>query len=77
MKVHRVTLYIVDFDQLGPEGVAEELVSARYANRCISPNVLRVETREIGEWDESNPLNRASTADEEIKRIFDKQETTP
>ena len=73
MKVHKVTLYILDFDRIGAEEVADVLENSSYANDCIAPNVLSVETREIGEWDDASPLNNSLTAADEIARIFAKQ----
>ena len=70
MEVHKVVLYVLDFDNIGADSVTSELENARYANRCISPNVLSVQTVDIGEWDDGNPLNRSDTCTEEIKRLF-------
>lgn len=70
MEVHKIVLYVVDFDQLGANAVVSELENARYANRCISPSFLSIETADIGEWSDENPLNRTDTCTEEIKRIF-------
>lgn len=68
-KVHRVTLTIIDHDDLGADGVREVLEHARYANRCISPRVMAVETRDV-EWSDAHPLNHAATADAAIRALF-------
>lgn len=70
MRVHRITLYVVDHDQLGAESVRHELENARFANDCISPSVLSIETRDCGEWSDQHPLNFTSTAPAEIERLF-------
>lgn len=70
MKVHKVTLYIVDFDQVGADDVKTLIENARYPNPCISPLVLDVKTAEIGEWDDSHPLNHSDKAAAAIKSIF-------
>lgn len=70
MQVHKITLYVVDFDRVGGTGAAEAIETARYPNRCISPNVLSIETREIGEWSDDHPLNRGELATDEIRRLF-------
>lgn len=72
MKVHKLTVYVLDFDGLGSDGVKETLENQRYPNHCISPNVLSVETREIGEWEDGNPLNFSDKAPAEYERIFAK-----
>lgn len=68
-KVHKVTLLIVDHDQLGADGVREVIEPTRYPNHCIGPSVMDVETREV-EWDDRHPLNRYDTMRAEFERMF-------
>lgn len=70
MKVHKVTLFVLDFDKLGADGVRDAIELARYPNHCIGPSVLDVQTREIGDWSDDHPLNRSDTSAPEIKRLF-------
>ena len=70
MQVHKLSVIILDFDELGPEGVKEALESGRFANRCISPKVSAIESVDIGEWDDDHPLNMNETKDAELKRLF-------
>lgn len=70
MNVHKVVLTVIDFDNLGADGVRETLENARYPNRCMSPSVLSVETRDAGEWSDEHPLNNSRTADAELARLF-------
>lgn len=70
MKVHKITIMVIDHDGVGPDEAAAVLKAARYPNRCIYPHVMGVESRDIGEWSDSNPLNRASTMRDEFARIF-------
>lgn len=70
MKIHRVVMYIIDFDEVGADGVKEVLQNTRYPNRCISPNIAEVQTRDIGEWSDDHPLNKLSTADSTAKALF-------
>lgn len=69
-KVHRVELLVVDHDDLGADGVAEVLEHTKYHNRCISPNVKRVETAEV-EWSDDHPLNHTSTEDAAYRELFE------
>ena len=70
MKVHKVTLMIVDTDQLGAKDVREVIENARYPNHCIGPKVMQIESREI-EWDEGNhPINFRDTSAQEFVRLF-------
>lgn len=71
MKVHQIVLTVIDFDDLGAQGVITELENADYANRCISPSVRSIETRDIGPWDDNHPLNSRATREQELKRLFD------
>jgi hypothetical protein len=71
VQVHKIELFVVDHDGLGGEEVRDVLENARYPNRCIYPRVLSVDTRDIV-WSDSHPLNRTSTADAEVERLFRK-----
>ena len=69
MKVHKVELLVIDFDNVGDE-IKDILEGARYPNHCISPEVKKITTVDIGEWDDDHPLNLKNTADEEYERLF-------
>lgn len=68
-EVHKVTLFIVDHDRLGAKGVADALEHARYANRCISPRVMKVETEKV-EWHDGHPLNQTATMRDYARAFF-------
>ena len=70
MNVMKIVLAVVDFDGVGPDEVRATLEEASYPNRCISPSVMSVEVRDIGEWEDSNPLNFESTHHAEMDRLF-------
>lgn len=70
MKVHKVILTIIDFDELGTDSIKVEIENTHYPNHCISPEVFSIETADIGEWDDDNPLNFEETAEAEWRRIF-------
>ena len=70
MQIHKLTVSVLDFDQLGAEDVRLVLESTRFANDCISPKVHAIETRDIGEWSDDSPLNRRGTAAAEFDRLF-------
>jgi hypothetical protein len=70
MKVHKVTLLIIDFDGVGEDNIADIVQEANYPNGCISPDVIKIETVEIGEWNDDNPLNKEDTRESEINRLF-------
>lgn len=70
MNVHQVTLTIIDHDKLGAEGVISALENAHYPNRCISPHVRGVVTKDIGPWSDDHPLNGLATQADELLRLF-------
>jgi hypothetical protein len=58
-KVHKVTLMIVDTDNVGDE-LTDLIENARYPNDCISAQVVEIDTREVV-WADEHPLNVAHT----------------
>jgi len=70
MKVYKVELMVIDFENMGAEGIEEELKNTRYANHCMSPTVMSIEGRDIGEWTDDHPLNMYSTQKATYKALF-------
>ena len=70
MQVHKVVLSIVDFDQVGSENIKRVLENLHYPNRCISPTIESLETKDIGEWDDDHPMNYSLTSHEYFKKLF-------
>lgn len=73
MKVYKVELFIEDFDELGEEEIRDVLENTKYLNHCLSPEVLKIEGKDIGEWEDEHPLNILSTRVAEINKIFGKE----
>lgn len=70
MKVYKVEIMVIDFDELGRDGIVEEMENVRYPNRCLSPTVMNITERDIGEWTDDHPLNSISKAHAEYERLF-------
>ncbi len=70
MKVHVVTLTIIDLDDIGEEDIKNIIESVHYPNRCISPDVVNIETADVGEWGDDHPLNDKRTATAEWIKLF-------
>lgn len=70
MEVHKVVVLIIDHDEIGSEEVKAVIENVRYPNRCISPEVSKIETAEIGEWRDDHPLNSYDLAPTEWARLF-------
>lgn len=69
MKVHKVTVLVVDHDDLGAEDVQIEMETVRYPNHCMYPRVMEMQTVEV-DWSDDHPLNKRDTWREEFKRLF-------
>ena len=74
MKVTKLEIIVIDFDKIGEKDIADLVENARYPNRCISPSVISVESRDIGEWSDDHPLNKTDTADEFARNLFGKKD---
>jgi hypothetical protein len=61
---------IVDHDKLGKDGIVSTIENAHYPNRCLSPHVMAIYERDIGEWTDDNPLNKLSTHRQEYLKLF-------
>lgn len=70
MNVYKVELMIINFDEVDEEETVYLLENVRYPNHCFSPNVVKIESKDIGEWDDDNPLNNVNTWKEEYYRLF-------
>lgn len=69
MKVYRIVLMVIDFDSVGKD-MGEIIENASYPNDCLSPHLIEIDSREIGEWADSHPLNKRDGQQEEFHRIF-------
>lgn len=70
MKVHKVTLFIADFDDVGA-GIRDIIQDQRYPNHCISPKVVAIDTKEI-EWADDHPLNSRQHFQRAFEELFGK-----
>jgi hypothetical protein len=70
MKVYKLEVMVIDFDNCGGEDIKDMIQDARYPNRAISPTVKNIESVDIGEWTDDHPLNNRSTSEAEYKRLF-------
>jgi hypothetical protein len=69
MKIHKITVLVVDHDNLGATDVKTELENTNYPNDCIRPTVVEIDTREV-EWFDDHPLNNSRTLHAEFRRLF-------
>lgn len=69
MKVHAVTILIVDHDDLGAQEIQNVLENQNYPNDCIRPCVMRVDTQTV-EWTDEHPLNGTRTMRAAFEELF-------
>lgn len=70
MQVIKLEVMIIDTDGLGADEIKSVIENQKYPNHCISPNVRKIEVREIGEWSDEHPLNHLNTQELEYTRLF-------
>jgi hypothetical protein len=71
MKAYKITLLIIDLDNVGKEEVVRILEDTKYPNYCISPETLDVKEADIGEWSDEHPLNRSGAEKTNyIEKVF-------
>lgn len=73
MKVFKITLMVIDFDEVEDE-IASIIENTKFPNRCISPEVTKIESRDV-EWTDEHPLNNYELRVAEFERLF--TETPP
>lgn len=64
MKAYKITLLIVDDDNIGLDEAKHVLANTHYPNYCISPRVVAAEEKDIGVWSDDHPMNRDIVASE-------------
>lgn len=68
-KVFKVELLIID--QNGQDGLDEVSVQVMLEQvRYLYPKVLKLQSVDIGEWEDSNPLNHRDKQKQEVERLF-------
>ena len=70
MKVYSLEIMVIDFDNVGLEGIKDTIENTRYPNRCISPQVIGHKEADIGEWSDNHPLNMIDGQFAEYKKLF-------
>jgi hypothetical protein len=58
MKAYKVEVLVLDHECVGEDGVVYFLENVKY----LYPKVMSIQSKEIGEWDYDNPLNRRDEA---------------
>ena len=56
--------------RFNPNTIVTLIEQVRYPNHCLHPNVMAIESKEIGTWDDSNPLNCYDTMQLEFNKLF-------
>lgn len=70
-KIHYVTVGVVDFEGLPTSCITCELNEALGDNRIT--HVISIESQELKNWGDSNPLNFSDKSSAEFKKLFNKE----
>ena len=71
MKAYKLEILVIDFDSVGPEEIAISLQNIKAPNRCVTPQIMRFQEAEIGEWSDDHPLNLKDKYQAEYEWLFD------
>ena len=69
MKVYKVELFVLDFDNVGKKGIKSELENSI---DYFSTTIINIQSKDIGEWSDDNPLNFKDKQVKEYNRLFGK-----
>jgi hypothetical protein len=47
MKAYKIEVLVIDFEEVGEEGIKEMIECAHYPNHCISPDVKSIVEKDI------------------------------
>lgn len=70
MKLYKIEIMVLDLDEIGEQEIKDVIENTNYPNRCISPEVKKIEVRDIGEWHDEHLMNMTDKADAEYHRLF-------
>lgn len=70
MKVCKIEIMVLDYQNVGEQYIKEKIEQVVFTGRLFSMQVRNIESRDIGEWSDDNPLNFSDTCDAEFRRIF-------
>lgn len=70
-KIHYVTVGVVNFESFG-ENVVKFDIEQGLRDIGIG-HVISIETQELKDWEDSNPLNFSDKASAEFKKLFNKE----
>lgn len=71
VKIHYVTVGVVNFESLG-ENVVKFDIEQGLRDIGIG-HVISIETQELENWEDSNPLNFSDKSSAEFKKLFNKE----
>ena len=71
VKIHYVTVGVVNFESFG-ENVVKFDIEQGLRDIGIG-HVISIETQELENWEDSNPLNFSNKSSAEFKKLFNKE----
>ncbi len=67
--VYKIEIMVIDHNRLGADSIRDAIERTKYPNWCISPQVMRSESRGV-DWCDEHPLNQCGNKDA-FNRLFD------
>lgn len=69
VKVHKITLMVVDHDQIGVDQLQQVIENVNYPNDCCAPEVMAIESAEV-DWTDLHKINMRATRDAALRELF-------
>ena len=57
MKAYKLEILIVDHDEVGQDKIIQFIENNTHPDYCLLPEVMRVDSADIGKWHKSHPLH--------------------
>ena len=70
MKAYKITLFFIDFDEVGPQEAKYLIENARLPAALTPVQSAGIEEADIGEWRDDHPLNKLATMATAFEKLF-------
>lgn len=67
--VFKIEIMVIDHDEIGKAEIISVLENTKFPNRCISPLVTEIESKEV-EYNDDHSLNILSERKRAFKELF-------
>lgn len=71
MEVYKLEVLIINYEEVGEEELKIIIEDGRYPNDCINPCITKIQSYDIGEWEDNHILNNVSLSSKEAKEYLE------